>query len=291
MIKLALGTAQFGLDYGINNPRGKIPKKEVFEILSFALKNGVDTLDTAYNYGDAEKVIGEWISKLKVKSEKLKVISKVPKVTDTGSVSDWLLQSLKMLNIRQLYGYLFHDFESFRKNHATLQHLQQFKLNGLVKKIGFSLYYPSELDYLFKHNVGFDLVQVPYNILDQRFASYFPELKKKGIEVHVRSVFLQGLLFKKPDELIKQFMKIKPKLIKLNQLAQKLNIPLSAVCLNFTAFNKNIDKIVIGVNSIENLKENLNTLRFINKLKSAYKELLRLKETDENIILPTKWKS
>jgi len=114
----------------------------------------------------------------KVQSSKFKIISKLPK--DLNKLNYYLNESLDNLNIKQLYAYLFHNFESFKNNHAAIKQLEQFKRKELIRKIGFSLYYPSELDYLFKNNISFDLVQVPYNILDQRFASYFPKLKKRG---------------------------------------------------------------------------------------------------------------
>lgn len=273
-MKLALGTAQFGLDYGITNKRGKIPKKEVFKILEYALKKGIDTLDTAYNYGDSERLIGEYIKQFRIKNEKLRIVSKIPQ--SLNKIDYYLKQSLNKLNLKTLYGYLFHDFNSFKKNNLEIVQLQRYKKIGLIKKIGFSLYYPSELDYLLEKNVKFDLLQVPYNILDQRFSSYFPKLKRKGIEIHVRSVFLQGVLIN--DK-------------RLEKIAKKLQTSASSLCINFAALNRFIDKIIIGVAGFSNLKENVKAVDDKNKVFKVYDELKKFKETNEAIILPIKWKS
>lgn len=114
MSKLVLGTAQFGLDYGINNKRGKLSKKEVFKILTYAKKNEIETLDTAYGYGDSEKIIGEFIKKNKIC---FKIISKLPKC-NSKTVEYIFLKSLAKLSQDKIYGYLIHDFESFLKNNS-----------------------------------------------------------------------------------------------------------------------------------------------------------------------------
>lgn len=282
-----MGTAQFGLDYGINNKRGKIPRNEVFEILTLALKNGINTLDTAYGYGNAEKVIGQFINRFKIQDIRFKIISKLP--NDVRNCEKYLNESLKRLHVKQLYGYLFHDFEAFKQNKKVLNELQRLKSRGLIKKIGFSLYYPKELDFLLENKIQFDIAQVPYSVLDQRFAPYFSTLRKLKVEIYVRSVFLQGLLFKKPEELKGEFMKIKSKLTRLSQLAQKLNIPVSAICLNFAVLNKYIDKVVMGIDSLENLRENLKNMKNIKIVKKIYKKLLLFRENDEKIIVSTNW--
>lgn len=285
MSKICLGTVQFGLDYGINNKRGKIPKTEVFQILDYALANGIDTLDTAFNYGDSEKVIGEYIKK---SGRSFKIISKLPKSTP-AKVDKLLNQTLINLGINSLYGYLFHDFNSIKKNSKLLDKLLKIKTTGKISKIGFSIYYPTEIEYLLDNNIEFDIIQIPYNIFDQRFADYFPILKKKNIEIYARSVYLQGLLFKKPEDLAGIFKKIKPQILLLNELAQNLKLNLSSICLNFVLLNKNIDKVIIGVDNLFNLKENLASLKDVEKVKSIYIKLLGLKVNDEKITVPLNW--
>jgi len=283
--KLCLGTAQFGLDYGINNLRGRIPEKEVFEILNYALDNGIEFIDTAYEYGESEKIIGKFIRNNK-DSNRLKIISKLPQ---TNNVYEILNKTLDNLGIKKIYGYLMHNFNFFLKNPKVWQNFLELKEEGKVEKIGFSLYYPEE--YYKIENLKVDILQVPYNIFDQRFDKLLLNFKEKGIEVYARSVFLQGLVFKKPEELSGKFFKLKEKLLYINSLSEKFNIPLNAFFLNFVMINENIDKIVIGVDNLENLKMNIDSLKFQKVIKEFYPNLLELKETEEDIILPTRWKN
>jgi len=277
--KLALGTAQFGLDYGISNERGKIPKEEVFEILEIALDNGIDTLDTASAYGDSEEVIGEFIER---RGSDFKIITKINGLKEFG-------ESLRRLNVEQVYGCLIHSFEEFQKRPGIWEELKKLREDGKVGKIGFSLYHPSEVRELFEKNIVPDIVQIPFNIFDQRFKEVFSLLKGKNVEIHARSLFLQGLFFKDPNNLEGKFCKIRDKLLKINSISKSKEIPVSALCLGFGELDENIKKIVVGVDSVENLKENLNYLEYEGGIKEVYGELEKLQEDDEEIILPTTW--
>jgi aryl-alcohol dehydrogenase-like predicted oxidoreductase len=281
--KLVLGTAQFGFDYGIHNKLGKIPRKAAFEIIDFAAAHGVDMLDTAPAYGDSESVLGDYIG---TRSSAFKVISKLPAGVEDGKA---LEESLKKLHIGSLYGYLVHDFDSFVHKPAIWTNLVQFKERGIVRKIGFSLYFPRDLETLEKRGVVPDLVQVPYSLFDQRFAASFPTIKAKGIEIHVRSVFLQGLVFQKGEELADRFLKIKPKLAALKELSRRSGVSISGLCLNFALLNPHVDRAVIGVDSLDNLKENLENIHKIAVIQAIYNELEDLREEDDNIILPFLW--
>ena len=283
--KLVLGTAQFGLNYGINNKIGKIPKKEVFKILTYAKKNNIDTLDTAYDYGDSEKIIGQFIKK---KKTSFKIISKLPKC-NSKTTRGFFLKSLAMLRQDRIYGCLIHDFNSFLKDDDCWHVLKKLKAKKKIRKIGFSLYYPKELEHLLKNEINFDIIQFPYNIFDQRFAPYFTQLKRKNIEIYIRSVFLQGLIFKKPEELKGRLSQLKNKLFFLNNLAKKENIPLSALAINFTLLNKNIHRVIIGVENLVNLKENMKSVSYYRKVKGLLHQLKKLEEKDESILLPLKW--
>lgn len=285
MNKISLGTAQFGMNYGINNKRGKIPQTEVFDILSEAIEFGIDTIDTAYDYGESEKVIGDF---LKSTRYKFKVISKLSKCK-YSEVKEIFESSLNNLGLYMIYGYLIHSFENYKKDKRIWNEVEKLKKVGKIKKIGFSLYYPQELEYLFGHKVYFDMVQVPYSIFDQRFEPYFAELKQRNIKVHVRSVFLQGLVFKRLDELESRFLKIKPKMSFLHNLSKELNLPISVICLGFVLLN-DVDKVVIGIDSKKNLIENITQLKYISRINLVYEKLKELREDDENIILPINWK-
>lgn len=283
--KLALGTAQFGLDYGINNQRGKIPESEIFKILNYAWKNKIKVLDTAFAYGESERIIGRFIKKTRFS---FRIISKLPKC-NSKQVEELFQESFERIGQNQIYGYLLHDFDSFLKDKAIWNILLSLKAESKIKKIGFSLYYPKQLKYLLKKRIRFDMVQVPYSFFDQRFNKYFPLLKKRKIEIHVRTIFLQGLIFKDLDKLKGRFLKLKDKLVFLRTLAKNNYLSLSALAINFVLLDKNIDKIIIGVDSLKNFKENIRSIKDINIVKRFYPLLLNLQEGDEDIVLPINW--
>ncbi|MDD5431459.1 MAG: aldo/keto reductase [Candidatus Omnitrophica bacterium] len=287
--KIALGTAQFGLDYGIANKNGKVSKEEVFSILNSAVANNVDTLDTAYSYGDSESIIGEFMSK---NDHKFKIISKLPSVDikDIGSSRKFFNDSLRRLGKKNIYGYLIHDFKNLRLQKEIWDALKDFRDEGRVKKIGVTLYKPEELDYLLENNLDFDLLQVPYNILDQRFDRYLPILSKKKVIVYVRSVFLQGLFFLPLSRIEKDFNKAAGSIKILMRLSLEYQIPIAALCLCFTMLNPFVSKVVIGVESKEQLVQNISLLRYMDSIKRIYKELVGLRMEDEKILLPYNWR-
>ncbi|MFC1546673.1 aldo/keto reductase [bacterium] len=285
MKKVALGTVQFGIDYGINNSRGKIPENEVYQILDEAYNAGIDILDTAHAYGNSEELIGRFISR---NNKYFRVVSKLP-ACKIDNIEDVITGSLNRLNLERLYGYIIHDFLFYKENPEIIDILKQFKDKNKIRKIGFSLYYPHELEYLLENEKEIDLIQVPYNIFDRRFEKYFKAVKERQIELHVRSVFLQGLFFKDINDLNPHFTGIKDKLIEIKKIAQDSNIPIEAVCLNFALLEDNIDKTIVGIDSVENLKNIINTVKYQNKTRDVLENLNELEEHDENILVPFKW--
>ena len=189
---IAIGTVQFGMPYGITNTHMRVPtRKTVSDILSYALDQEISYLDTAKLYGNSEEVLGA------VGIENFHVISKLPDC-EVEQVEPLVEDSCKKLGKDALYGYLLHSFEHFKTDPLPYRKLEELRANRVIQKIGFSLYYPSDLKYLLDQAVDFDLIQVPYSILDRRFEPYFSLLREKGIEVHTRSAFLQGAFFFSP---------------------------------------------------------------------------------------------
>lgn len=276
--KLALGTVQFGLNYGISNQSGQVTPKEVAEILSFCKNNELDTLDTAYLYGNSETVLGQFDLK------PFNVISKMP-LCSINELRGILNTSLERLKQEKIYGYLFHHFSTFQKEVALLDELIAFKKEGLIQKIGFSLYNTEELDFLLKNEISFDLIQVPYNIFDQRFGAYFSILKSKGVEIHTRSAFLQGLFFMDLASIPPHFKSVLPQLAQI----QAYPVSIAGLCLNFVTNNPHIDKAVIGVQNVEQLQKNIAGFAHQAQVESYQAELKKLRIEDELIINPSKW--
>ncbi len=287
--KLCLGTAQFGMDYGIANKRGRPSKGEIFEILEYAHKAGINTLDTAYSYGSSEEIIGEYLSAY---GNNFNIISKMPHLDESNSrdVGKYFSETLKKLKIQKIYGYMVHKFDDLITCKDLWTEIEFLKQQRLTDKIGVSLYKPEELEYLLNNEISFDIVQVPYNIFDHRFENYFPILKERNVEIHIRSVFLQGLFFSETNKIDEKFYTAKDKISKLCNIKKKYKIPIHTLCLCFNLLNSNIDKVVFGVDYCGQLKQNLDSLKSINKVQGIYDLLESLKFHDESVILPYNWK-
>jgi aryl-alcohol dehydrogenase-like predicted oxidoreductase len=283
--KLAIGTANFGMHYGYIDSVGKVKPNIVSEILDLAYSNNIDTIDTAQAYGESEIVLGGYLNK-----NPNKAFNIVSKITNTGDTLSNIKRSLDNLNLECLYGLLIHNFNDYKENTLLLNQIEQSKKNGLVKKIGFSLYYPEDLEFLLEKQIKFDLIQVAYSIFDRRFEKYFSILKNIGIEIHTRSIFLQGLFFRNPDRLGSHFDKIKDKLFRLQTLSKNSGIGISSLCLNYGLLNKYIDKIVIGLDSTDNLSKNLQTLEDQQSVIEKMDYLNEFAENDINILFPHFWK-
>lgn len=285
--KITLGTVQFGLDYGINNKTGQVSENEIKNILELAKSKKILFIDTAYLYGNSESRLGKATV---ADGIVFNIISKLPKCS-RDEVRDYFFESLKRLNINTIYGYLYHNFKTFLNDKSTFDELLTLKKEEKVKKIGFSLYYPSELENLFNENIPFDLLQIPYNLLDRRFEPYFSELKNRGIEIHVRSIFLQGLFFKDHNELGNKLLAFKNFLIRLNEFAKKNDMHLDEIALGFALTNNFIDKVVVGIDNSEQLsrliaiEKNAPSKEVFSKLN----EFISREEIPEELLIPSNW--
>jgi hypothetical protein len=251
-MKLAIGTVQFGLDYGITNHSGQVAIDEVKDILDYAKTNNIDTLDTAARYGNSEQVLGG------VGVNNYRIITKTtPLKNGVDGVIKGFHQSLDNLNIGQVDGLLIHNIDDVKdKRFGDLFHkVNELKEEGLINKIGFSTYTPDQVDFLLE-NFDFDLIQVPFNIFDTRLieGGQLQALKKKNIEIHARSIFLQGVLLDF-DNLSSYFSKWKKQFDKYQSTVEKSGLSLLEYALNFTLNVQEIDKILVGVNSADQLKE------------------------------------
>ena len=226
--RLVLGTAQFGFDYGRNNKRGKIGADEVYEILRYAYESGITKLDTANAYGESEAVLGRYLSTNTYLQNHFEIITKS---AEPGE----LLGSLNRLRTKSVYGYLAHDFQKYLETPAIWNYWQECKNNGSAKKVGFSVYNFGDIDYLFDNKIQFDMIQLPYSLLDYGFSLYLNELKRLSIEIYARSVFMQGRVFmNQPDDKIEAIMQSS---------------------LYFCLRDKRLDYVVVGIDNLDQLKQ------------------------------------
>lgn len=270
--KIGLGTVQFGLDYGISNQNGKTEK--ISEILEFSKDSGIDTIDTASAYGDAEKILGKY------DLSTFKIVSKFTPSKSRAELHDQFIKTSNDLNQKSLYGYLAHTPLNLLSNDWEWNFLMQLKSEFLVSKIGYSLNHPDELKSLLSNGLVPDIVQIPFNYFDRRFEIYFSELKDMNIEIHCRSIFLQGLFFVNPDSLPDYFNEIKHSL----KIFQKID-DFPKHLLNFVSDNPKVDRIIIGVESLAQLRKNV---EFYKSSKSG-KELPVIPTFDDSILMPMNW--
>lgn len=283
--RLALGSVQFGLNYGINNSAGQVSFSELDAILKLSTQKGIDTIDTAYAYGNSENNLGD------AGIEAFKIISKLPVCSGLDSeIRNFFFDSLQRLRKESIYGYLFHDFNTFFNCQRSWETLQYLKQENKIKKIGFSLYNPTDLEYLLDKRMEFDIIQIPFNVFDTRFVSYFEILKKKEVEIHTRSAFLQGLFIRETDTLPSFFDTVKSKLRDIKALALALDVSVSNLCLNYVLSYPEIDKVVIGVDNASQLYQNMESLNSYSKVELVKNKLTQLSVNDENILNPAKWK-
>lgn len=282
MNKLALGTVQFGMKYGINNFVGVPNDREVTNILDFAYKNGIQTLDTAIAYGNSQERLG------KLSNDNFKIISKFSGIFNFKDLENELLKSLSNLRRDKIYGFIFHKANDLIENPKMWSYLERLKSLKKIKKIGFSIYNEKELNEIL--NLGFipDLVQLPYSILDRRLEDSLIKLNNLDVEIHVRSVFLQGLYFKKINNIPKKLNPLKPYLEKLHDLCNKFNISMSSLALNFVKQNKNIDKIVIGSDSVNQLIQN-NSVMSYNLESNLIKLVQEINVKETELLIPNNW--
>lgn len=252
-MKLALGTAQFGLDYGIANKNGQVEFNEVKNILDYAKGKNILTLDTALGYGNSEEVLGRF------DLNNYQVITKTKSLSyGVDDVIKGFYQSLENLNINQVYGLLIHNTDDISDNKLSvlLNRLSNLKKEGIIKKIGFSTYTPDQVNFLMK-NFDFDLIQLPFSILDRRVMNegILGKLHERGIEIHARSIFLQGLLIMSLQTRPKKFDRwnnlwtIWHKWLNDNKIT-----PIEAT-LRYVLTIPEISKVVFGVENLFQLKE------------------------------------
>ncbi|AWI24463.1 aldo/keto reductase [Flavobacterium pallidum] len=246
--KIGLGTVQFGIPYGVTNSNGQTPADEVSRILRYASANGIDTLDTASAYGNAEETLGQ------NDLNRFKIVSKFLSAENYMPISAQFTKSLQNLKMNSLYGYLAHRPLALLDNEKEWETLLGLKQQGKVQKIGFSLNSVNELERLLDKGCFPDLIQVPFNYFDNRFAPLMQELKSKGCEIHTRSAFLQGLFFADTTKLPAFFDGVKEQ---INALQNDFGTNLSGALLKYTLSLPYIDKVIMGVENLEQLQNNI----------------------------------
>ena len=288
--KLILGTVQFGLKYGINNTIGKPKKNEVLNLLKVAYSSGIRVLDTAEAYGNAHQLIGNYHKKQDNFKFKFKIITKFPHDIKRNLIKSKVLDYLDLMNVNSLDVMMFHSFDSFQSNYNSLNTLNELKSDGLINNIGVSVYTNAQLESLLNEDL-ISVVQLPFNLLDNFSVrgDLINKLKEKGKVIHTRSAFLQGLFFKKPSDDISIVQALKPHLKTLNKIVTKQGCSMEELALSYCIKQKNIDNVIIGVDSISQLNANIKAAAYeVNEEALKYINNINVKNLD--LLNPSLWK-
>lgn len=288
--KISLGTAQFGLNYGISNTQGKPSETKVFKILETAYGKGVRYLDTAEIYGDAHQLIGKFHD---LYSLRFKIVTKLNLSNfqeKNITLKDHVQNNLETLRLDQINSYMFHSYYDLKSSFQTLEtELEQLKSDGRILNYGVSVYTNDEFKDVIE-NYPVDIIQLPYNVFDNDNLrlELVKNAKEKGIIIHTRSVFLQGLFFKKPEELPIQLIGLKQYLNELISISNKYNLSIQELALKYVNDIEFIDKIVLGVITQNQLEENLKVLAR-DPMVDLRKSINNIKVEEINLLNPSNW--
>ena len=296
-MKLCLGTVQFGMDYGICNQ--KMPSLEdSIKMLDFATQNGKNNIDTAYAYGCAEDVVGEFIKRKTISRDKLFIISKFkPNELDAHKVEDYkniieenLEKSLKRLNTDYLDSYILHS-SRYAFNDEILKSLYEVKKQGKIRHCGVSVYYPDEAVACINSNYV-DFIQLPFSIFDQRMQKegiFKLAKEKQNTQIHSRSAFIQGLILMDEDKVPEFLSDAKPIIKKIDKLCKQFNISRIELAMLFVKQFNAISHLVFGVDNIEQLRENIEIFEHDFSKDTICQIAKEFENIDANIVMPSLW--
>lgn len=286
-MRIALGTAQFGMNYGVSNSVGQVPSSEIGAMLQLALAKNLNTLDTAVVYGESEACLGQ------VGVQAFNVITKLPPMLDVcNDVGSWVNAqvnaSLSRLGLTKIYGLLLHRPDQLlNTNGRALYHaLRSVQSKNQVEKIGVSIYSPAELATLLSVGFEFDIVQAPFNLVDRRLkdTGWLSRLKDAGVEVHTRSAFLQGLLLMTQANRPAKFSHWNGLWRIWEEWLEVHSVSALHVCLGYPLSFPEIDRVIVGADDFFQLSQIVDAVG-----NHLIGDLPDLKCDDENLINPSNW--
>ncbi len=291
--RLALGTAAFGMAYGLGNKGQAVSRVEVARILGLAWERGIDLLDTAAEYGEAESVIGG----AKPKDAHFKIVSKIPRIAQE-KITSGDVQRVRAAAHNSIQCLKIESFDTLLVHHAPdllapggaelFRALQELKSRGITARLGVSVYDVDSLNQILA-TYPVEVVQLPLNLLDQRFiqSGAIANLAERKIEIHVRSVFLQGLLLTDPEKLSAPFLGLKEHLTFLRSEAVSRETTIQTIALAYISRRKEISRIIIGIQSADELNANISA--FTNIPARLDLDFSAYEIRDPDVIDPRRW--
>lgn len=290
-----LGTAQLGRPYGIANRSGKPDLEEALKIIQTAVANGVWVFDTAQAYGESEKVLGVCFRELGI-SSKVRVVSKIAPKNHGSSREDLLASietSIRTLGVKKLYGLLLHDgslLHSWKDFYQPL--FEILKKKGWIDFAGVSVYEEEEVEKALGMD-GIDWIQLPFNIFDPRAFKnrWFERARAFGKHIFVRSIFLQGLLLLKPDQIPSTLSFAVPFLKRYEEFCRQWSLSQKEMAATFVLKNAKGASVVFGAESERQVAENIGLFSKLGSGDFSEKMVFNPEGIPENLINPSLWPS
>jgi aryl-alcohol dehydrogenase-like predicted oxidoreductase len=290
--KIVLGTAQFGLSYGISNNFGKIDQGMAKDILCYSKNKGVEYLDTAHLYGNSEEIIGKSVS-----PGYWKIITKTPVFSDkriedihANHLRSSLNDSLNVMNQEFIEGLMIHNCEDLLKpgGWKLYEEMNNLKSYGFIRKIGVSVYSSDQIRRILDR-YEIDIVQLPISIFDQRLINdgCLELLKSKGVEIYARSVFLQGLLLMDYKNIPIYFEPINKVIRDFDRLSNSIKADKIALAISFVTSLKEIDHVVIGVDNITHIKQVIEIVESMDSI--CMEDYKHLSVSNPSFVNPSNW--
>ncbi|PWW11552.1 aldo/keto reductase [Mangrovibacter plantisponsor] len=302
---MVLGSVQFGMNYGITNAEGRASPNVIEKIIKQAITEGIEYIDTAAAYGESEATIGKtltggWLGRVKI-------ITKTPPFTELENCDDPLVysyatqasifRSCMNLGTEKLDIVMLH-----RANHlvkyggAVFNELLKYKVAGKIHSLGVSVQNPDELSLALSYE-DIEFIQLPYNILDKRWDHLIKGIldikKKRNLVIHARSSLLQGLLNSNDSNIweiahVKNHVPIRTWLEKIQKDTKKISI--ADLCIGYVNSQKWIDAVVIGIDDMNQLHDNINSISkpFISDHLLSTIDVTK-PDLSENTLNPSRW--
>jgi aryl-alcohol dehydrogenase-like predicted oxidoreductase len=291
--RLGLGTAQLGLDYGLTNTGGQVPEDEARDLVAGARAAGVGLLDTAAFYGDSEAVLGRHVAT----DAPFKIVTKTPSIPEDRVGPEQALhvkatfdRSLERLGRDRVYALLVHHGRDIGKpgGERLVEILAEIKARGSAERIGVSVYSELEIESVLERFTP-DIVQLPVSLADQRLVNSgcLKMLKAMNVEIHARSVFLQGVLLHAPGELPEYFGAVRDRLKAIGQNLDAQGFGRLEACLAFVLGQPELDVVIVGATCRTELAD---IVEVADRAARRDLDASALALTDERVLNPSQWR-
>jgi aryl-alcohol dehydrogenase-like predicted oxidoreductase len=282
-----LGTVQMGSIYGIKNKAGNpslMSEDTALAILDHSYRNGITYFDTARDYGAAESILGRW-----ARRSQAKILTKIKNSGSLAEAEDTFALSLEALGLKSVHCLSLHLFEDCL-NDSNLELLSSLKSAGLIERTGVSVYNIDEIDHIIRHT-DLQIIQSPFSVIDHSGmrGETFKKAKEAGRTIHVRSVFLQGLLLMNRGSIPTHLLGLLPQLRKLDHHAAELGCSVRDLCLGYVMNSPDVDGVIFGVDSLSDLEENLTSIAKSSTILMNRSLLESSKPEDLRLLNPSLW--